>query len=126
MLKVFFLFTLFAKCPEESRLYQQELQSLQQRGQFIEDQTTNHVHLDYLKLMDHATSLIQQDVNDHLPPHQQISYATANEMLFEAITYVKHFHQVGLLPEVPLTVIKILQDCSWEKAEEILSSAQIK
>ena len=86
----------------------------------VSGNTMTHVNPGNLKLIGRATFLIQNHVNDHLFADQAISYADANEMLFEAITYVLHFNKVNIVPEVPLTIIKILEDCSWEMAEKIL------
>ena len=97
----------------------------------------HHTHADSVKFMEQykssieffpesleeigrATYLVHYHVNDHLPKEWEISFDCANEILFEGLVYVKHYNKVAVLPVIPLTVIKLLEDASWEKAERIL------
>jgi N-acetylmuramic acid 6-phosphate etherase len=79
--------------------------------------TMTNVNPGNLKLIGRATFLIQSHVNDY---SRDISYADANAFLYEAIDYVQKNNKVNLVSEVPLSIVKILSDVSWEQAEKLL------
>lgn len=88
--------------------------------------TMTNVNPGNLKLIGRATFLIMSHVNDRLSPENQISYADANAILFDAIEYGKQTQKVGLNAEVGLCIIRILEALknrvasSWIEVESIL------
>jgi N-acetylmuramic acid 6-phosphate (MurNAc-6-P) etherase len=90
--------------------------------------TMTHVNPSNLKLIGRATFLILSHVNDKLPLQEKISYAEANEVLFNAIEYGKKTGKTGQSSEVALSIIRILEAVrknsfvSWKEAETILES----
>jgi len=90
--------------------------------------TMTHVNPSNLKLIGRATFLILSHVNDQLPEGKKISYAEANEVLFDAIEYGKRAQKTGKNAEVGLSIVRILEAMhsnsfiSWEDAETILES----
>jgi N-acetylmuramic acid 6-phosphate etherase len=88
-----------------------------------------------LKLIGRATYLIQVHVNAALKSNnwvkaigktQQISFADANAVLFDAIHYVQSQSAAPKTSEVALAIVRILEslkhhkNISWEQAEKIL------
>jgi hypothetical protein len=84
--------------------------------------TMTHVNPGNLKLIGRATFLILSHVLG------QVSYAEANEVLFDAIEYGKRAGKTGQNAEVGLSIIRILEALkrhsfiSWEEAEAILEA----
>ena len=89
-----------------------------------------------LKLIGRATYLIQTHVNTVLQSPEWIksygkkppvSYAEANAVLFDAISYIEKTGKATEAPEVALAIVRILEslkqskNISWEQAENILN-----
>lgn len=87
--------------------------------------TMTNVNPGNLKLIGRATFLIKSHVNDYLPPHERITYAEANAILFAAMAYTKQHQKQGQISEVALSIVRILEASrqksflSWEEAEKI-------
>ncbi len=85
--------------------------------------TMTYVQPSNLKLIGRATNLIFSHVNDHLA--NQITYAEANAVLFDAKEYRAQNNQP--VSEVALSIIRILEgkkrgvNVSWQEVEEILA-----
>ena len=90
-----------------------------------------------LKLIGRATNLILNIVNDTISRKSWIvkygkvkplTYAEANAILFDAINFVKKLKKSGQIPEVALSIIRIIETLKmkkyvkWEKALKILEN----
>lgn len=88
--------------------------------------TMTHVNPGNLKLIGRATFLIMSHVNDQVRVEDQIAYADANAILFDAIEYGKQTQKSGQNAEVGLCIIRILEALknrsasSWVEAESLL------
>jgi N-acetylmuramic acid 6-phosphate (MurNAc-6-P) etherase len=95
--------------------------------------TMTNVSPSNLKLVGRATYLIQLHVNDILArpewvrshgPRRPLSYAEANAVLFDAISFMRgRPEEVGRAAEVPLSIIRILESLRQKRgltAEEAL------
>jgi len=102
--------------------------------------TMTNVNPGNLKLIGRATYLIQSHVNDAISStewtkqhgkHAPISYAEANAVLFDAISYVSRTRKVGQISEVGLSIVRLLesmagkQTVTWADAEGILEKQEL-
>lgn len=83
-----------------------------------------------LKLIGRATNLILMHVNDKLSgKNVEVSYPQANAILYDMIRYAAETEKTGKLPEVALSIVRILEvaktneNVTWEKAQIALDQA---
>ena len=98
-----------------------------------------------LKLIGRATFLIQSHVNEILAkPHwkekwtslyseNELSYENANAALFNSMAYVEKTGQTGKVPEVALSIVRILEPLrtpgkpvTWDDARDIVRSRTLQ